>query len=692
MPRRRLALGWILASIVLSTIAVALLLAGLINRSTSYPNGVHPKRPDASSLTKLTDPARAPVPLAERTAVLTFDGGPSPRVAGRILALLRHRSVPATFFVTGSDAVRHPATLRAIVAGGDELGNGGFTYSDLANSHSWRQNLEMNATQSAIVDATGTATTLARPFGPGVQSAGDGLRVGRGALAGYDVVPTGQSPTRWDRPGPAALAELARPNGRQGVIVSLPATDAQADQTLQALPAIIDQLQARGYRFTTVSDAYQRPTSAAMHPVSAGESIRAWITVHAVRISAAFVVILGWLLLPLGALAVLRTVVVTALALAQVRKEKRRPSAVGDFQGPVSILVPAYNEEANIAATLTSLLSSRYPDFEVIVVDDGSTDRTPDVLATFADRATVLRQPNSGKAAALNTGIRHARHDVLVMVDGDTVFEPDTLAALVAPMWRHDVGAVAGNTKVANRRGLLGRWQHLEYVIGMNLDRRMFQLLDCMPTVPGAVGAFRRAALADAGGGVPTRTLAEDTDLTMAVNLAGWEVVYAARAIAWTEAPSTVSALARQRFRWSYGTMQAMWAHRRSIRPVRGHGRGHVGSRGIPYLVMFQVAQPLFAPIIDLYLIYALLFLDLRTVVLVWLVMTVLQLLSAWIALRLDRESARPLWALPVTQIFYRQLLYIVVLQSVASALSGARLRWHQPPRAGAAAAQLQQR
>jgi cellulose synthase/poly-beta-1,6-N-acetylglucosamine synthase-like glycosyltransferase len=351
--------------------------------------------------------------------------------------------------------------------------------------------------------------------------------------------------------------------------------------------------------------------------------------------------------------------------------------------------VPAYNEEANIAATVTSLLASDYPEFEVIVVDDGSTDATQDILLDFVDRVTVLRQPNGGKAVALNLGISRARHDIVVLVDGDTVFQPSTLAALVAPMSDPAVGAVAGNTKVANRRGLLGRWQHLEYVIGMNLDRRMFQLLDCMPTVPGAVGGFRRQALLEVAGGVPSRTLAEDTDLTMAINLAGWRVVYAAKAIAWTEAPSTTSALARQRFRWCYGTMQAMWAHRRTVRPVTGSGRGHVGSRGIPYLVMFQVFQPFLAPIIDLYLIYALVFLDVRTALVVWVSLTVLQLLSAAVALRLDHESLRCLWALPTTQIFYRQLLYVVVLQSVASAISGSRLRWHQPPRSGAAARQM---
>jgi cellulose synthase/poly-beta-1,6-N-acetylglucosamine synthase-like glycosyltransferase len=188
---------------------------------------------------------------------------------------------------------------------------------------------------------------------------------------------------------------------------------------------------------------------------------------------------------------------------------------------------------------------------------------------------------------------------------------------------------------------------------------------------------------------VPTRTLAEDTDLTMAINLSGWRVVYAADAIAWTEAPASIRALARQRFRWCYGTMQAMWAHRRSIRPVGGTGTGHVGSRGIPYLLTFQVGQPFLAPVIDLYLIYSLVFLDVRTALLVWGGLTALQLLSAWVALRLDGESARCLWVVPTTQILYRQLLYVVVLQSVASALSGSRLRWHQPPRTGAAARQL---
>ena len=196
--------------------------------------------------------------------------------------------------------------------------------------------------------------------------------------------------------------------------------------------------------------------------------------------------------------------------------------------------------------------------------------------------------------------------DLLVLVDGDTVFEPDAVGRLIQPLADPAVGAVSGNTKVANRRGLLGGWQHLEYVIGFNLDRRMFDVLDGMPTVPGAIGAFRRAALAGVGG-VSTDTLAEDTDLTMALCRAGWRVVYEPAAIAWTEAPSSLRQLWRQRYRWCYGTMQAMWKHRRAV--IERGPSGRFGRRGLTYLALFHVLLPLIAPVVDVFAIYGLLFL-----------------------------------------------------------------------------------
>jgi cellulose synthase/poly-beta-1,6-N-acetylglucosamine synthase-like glycosyltransferase len=238
---------------------------------------------------------------------------------------------------------------------------------------------------------------------------------------------------------------------------------------------------------------------------------------------------------------------------------------------------------------------------------------------------------------------------------------------------------VSGNTKVGNRGGLLGRWQHIEYVMGFNLDRRLYDVLRCMPTVPGAIGAFRRAALTDIGG-VSSATLAEDTDITIAIGRAGWRVVYAEEARAWTEAPASLSALWRQRYRWSFGTMQAVWKHKGAL---RDRDQRRIGWVGLPYLVFFQIALPLMAPLIDVFAIYGIVFLDPVPVIGYWLAFNVLNLVLGWYAFRLDRESPRPLWAMPLQQFVYRQLMYLVVIESVISALAGTRIRWQQIERTG---------
>jgi cellulose synthase/poly-beta-1,6-N-acetylglucosamine synthase-like glycosyltransferase len=265
------------------------------------------------------------------------------------------------------------------------------------------------------------------------------------------------------------------------------------------------------------------------------------------------------------------------------------------------------------------------------------------------------------------------------MVDADTVFEPDTIRNLVRSFAQPDVGAVSGNTKVGNRGGLLGRWQHIEYVMGFNLDRRLFDVLRCMPTVPGAIGAFRREALLDAGG-VSGATLAEDTDLTLAVGRAGWRVVYEENARAWTEVPATLKGLWRQRYRWCYGTLQSVWKHRAAI---WRRGESNIGRRGLPYLVLFQIALPFLAPLIDLFSIYGLIFLDTLAVLAFWTTFTLLQLVLGWFAFRLDRESPRVLWAMPVQQFVYRQLMYLVVVESVLTAIAGTRLHWRPIARRG---------
>ena len=227
---------------------------------------------------------------------------------------------------------------------------------------------------------------------------------------------------------------------------------------------------------------------------------------------------------------------------------------------------------------------------------------------------------------------------------------------------------------------MVAAWQHIEYVIGFNIDRRVYDVLRCMPTVPGAIGAFRRAALEQVGG-VSSDTLAEDTDLTMALCRAGWRVVYQEDARAWTEAPTRLQQLWRQRYRWSYGTMQSMWKHRRALLETGSSGR--FGRVGLINLALFQVLLPLLAPLIDVLLIYGLLFLDPVRTLLAWFAILAIQMLGAVYAFRLDRERLGVLWLMPAQQFVYRQITYAVLLQSAATAVAGVRLRWHKLHRAG---------
>jgi glycosyltransferase involved in cell wall biosynthesis len=534
-------------------------------------------------------------------------------------------------------------------------------------------------TQTALAGAAGVNTRLFRlPYSSTVDAlaARDGPAAERAGQLGYVVAFATEDGEDWRRPGPAVIAARSTPPLDRGGIVLLHDGGGDRSQTVQALDRLIPALQSRGYRFTTVSGIAGLDGNTMVHPVGFVARLQGQGLLIGLRVASTVARLFTLLLLVVGILAVARGVVLVALA----RRHVNRPpwSAATGFTPPVSVVVPAYNEEVGIAAAVASLAASDYPTFEIVVVDDGSTDRTAGVVAAIDDpRVRLLRQPNAGKPAALNTGIAHARHDIVVMVDGDTIFEPDTIRHLVAPLADERVGAVSGNTKVGNRRGLLGRWQHIEYVMGFNLDRRMYDVLFCLPTVPGAAGAFRKEALADVGG-VSDDTLAEDTDLTMALNRTGWRVVYSEHARAWTEAPSTIGQLWRQRYRWCYGTLQAAWKHRHAV-----NERTPLGVVGLPYLVLFQVVVPLLAPAIDLFGLYGLVFLDARAVAACWFGFNAFQMALAAYAFRLDHEPLGPLWTVPLQQLVYRQLMYLVVIESVAAAFSGRRLRWHKLQRTG---------
>jgi len=626
-------------------------------------------------------------PPPGRRIALTFDDGPSPEWTPKIAAILRAQHAPATFFEVGSQVVRNPRITAMLYRDGFQLGNHTFTHADPSQLPTWEAQLQVSLTESAISGITGIRPRLVRPpYSSTTEAVSTAQEHAWGALAsaGYIITLANYDTEDWARPGvPTIISNvLSSPGIRHGIggIVMMHDAGGNRAQTVAALPKLISGLRARGFRFVTVSQLAGIPTSVAEVPASGGQRLRG--SAFAAMLSFAALVT-NWL----TRLVMLVTILVglrmlAGLLLARVQRARVRNLGFDpDFTPGISILVPAHNEKLGIESAIRSLAGSRYAgELEVIVVDDGSTDGTAEIVERAGlERVRLLRQANAGKAAALNRALAASRHDIIVTVDADTVFEPDTLAALVQRFADPRVGAVSGNTKVGNRHGLIGRWQHIEYVMGFNLDRRMYEVLGSTPTVPGAIGAFRRRALADIGG-VSGATLAEDTDVTLDIGRAGWLVVYESRARAWTEAPSSVRAFYRQRSRWAYGTIQSMWKHRRALFSSE---EGGPGARAVLAIAVFQVLLPLTAPLIDLFAIYSIVFLDPMPILAFWGAFNLFQLVLAVAAFRFDGESMRPLWALPLQQFLHRQISYLVVYDSLVSALLGSRLTWQRSERTG---------
>ncbi|AUG80654.1 bi-functional transferase/deacetylase [Kitasatospora sp. MMS16-BH015] len=681
---------WLLLTTLILTLSAALLIQGYTQHMFgSTPDGAADHEGAAGAvpaqvvqggpvIDSAARPARTAGPRPD-TIALTFDDGPDPRWTPQILDVLHRNGVHATFFVIGTQVAANPELTRRIVAEGHQLGIHTFSHPDLSQLPAWQRSMELRETQLAVAGATGVTSSLLRPpYSAGNDSLRDAdwAAVQQAGTEGYLTVLTTQDSEDWQRPGVARILTNATPARGTGQVLLMHDAGGDRSQTVTALAALLPQLKSQGFHFATVSEAVGLP--AANRPATAADHWQGLALIGVLKGSGWGLDLLGWLLYAAGGISVLRAI---AVLVAARRHRRLRATPWGPpITGPVSVIVPAYNERAGIEPAVRSLLASDHL-VEVIVVDDGSTDGTADLVESLGlPGVRVIRQPNAGKPAALNTGIRAASHELVVMVDGDTVFEPDAVRLLVQPFGDPRVGAVSGNAKVVNRGGLLGRWQHIEYVIGFNLDRRLFDLAQCMPTVPGAVGAFRRSALLRLGG-VSETTLAEDTDLTMALCRAGWRVVYEERAHAWTEAPASLSALWRQRYRWCYGTLQAMWKHRSAI-GQRGQS-GKLGRRGLLYLLMFQVLLPLLAPAVDVTTVYGLVFIGPGRVLGLFAAFLALQLAMGVYAFRLDGERLGPLWSLPLQQFVYRQLMYLVVIQSVITAVAGSRLRWQRMERYG---------
>ncbi|MCX5261565.1 glycosyltransferase [Streptomyces canus] len=689
--RRRLPMRLLLPVLVLVALMAMLMLRGYVHseiladhriQSEASTDKVPEKILDGGPVIDTRSGRTTSLKMPDHRLVLTFDDGPDPIWTPKVLDVLKKHHAHAVFFVTGTMASRYPDLVKRIVDEGHEIGLHTFNHPDLTFQSKKRIDWELSQNQLALAGAAGIRTSLFRPPYSSFADAMDNKSwpvteyIG---TRGYITVVNNTDSEDWRKPGVHQILRNATPKNGKGAIVLMHDSGGDRHQTVQALDRLLPDMQDKGYEFDNLTEALDAPTA---HTAVAGPELwkgKAWIFLVQASEHITDVLVVG--LSIIGSLVIGRFVLMLLLSGIHARRVRRKDFRWGEpVTRPVSVLVPAYNEAKCIESTVRSLMASEHP-IEVLVIDDGSSDGTARIVEAMGlPNVRVVRQLNAGKPAALNRGLANARHDIIVMMDGDTVFEPSTVRELVQPFGDPRVGAVAGNAKVGNRDSLIGAWQHIEYVMGFNLDRRMYDVLRCMPTIPGAVGAFRRSAL-ERVGGMSDDTLAEDTDITMAMHRDGWRVVYAEKARAWTEAPESVQQLWSQRYRWSYGTMQAIWKHRKAL--VDRGPSGRFGRVGLPLVSLFMVVAPLLAPLIDVFLLYGVVFGPTEKTIVAWLGVLAIQLVCAAYAFRLDRERMTHLISLPLQQILYRQLMYVVLLQSWITALTGGRLRWQKLRRTG---------
>lgn len=354
-------------------------------------------------------------------------------------------------------------------------------------------------------------------------------------------------------------------------------------------------------------------------------------------------------------------------------------------EGPaVSILIPAYNEQENIAATIESVARTYYRNREIIVINDGSKDNTAqEVEAVIAahpeEHIRLITIENGGKARALNIGAAQALHDIVVVLDADAVLDPEAVSYFVPHFTDPKVGAVAGRVRTTNASNMLDIFQTLEYAIGQNIDKAAFSTINAIGVVPGPAGAWRKSCLLELGG-FHTDTLVEDQEMTLSMLHANYKVLYESRAIAYTETPHTIKNFLKQRFRWVYGTMQCFWKHKSIAveRPISS-----MNLVVMPNIFIYNIVLPLTYPLADSALIFGLIFGEWRSLVLPFVIFTCIDLLYALWGLRGEPNKWKLLLAVPLQRVVYRQLLYYTVYKGFVRALEGTGTSWNKFTKTG---------
>lgn len=651
---------------------------------------------------------------------ITFDDGPDPQWTPKILDVLKQKNVKATFFLIGAEAQNYPQIAERVYREGHEIGNHTFSHPDISNISGAYMKVELNMTERLFAARLGVKTLLFRPPYSIDQEpdTADQVRPLEFTQAkGLVTIGDKLDPNDWrDEPGRSSqdIAQSVFSNvppckGNTqtcGNILLLHDGGGNRGKTLQALPLIIDGLRSRGFELVPVSELIGKTRADVMPKLSsASERWSAFVDLLAFVV---FGLVSGFIVLVFfigDILMSARLLVVGTLAIYdRLRGRTRETRPTPEFTPPLAILIPAFNEEKVIERTVRAALMSHYPNFRVIVIDDGSSDRTYEIAKTaFASeiargKVLVLTKPNSGKADALNQALQFVTEEIFVGIDADTVIAREAVARLVPHFIDARIGAVAGNAKVGNRVNLWTRWQALEYITSQNFERRALNALGAVSVVPGALGAWRTSVVTEAGG-YQTDTVAEDGDLTMALLEKGYRVVYEDRAIAWTEAPTTANGLMRQRFRWSFGILQAVYKHRRAFTK-----RGTLGRVALPNIVVFQILLPLVSPFIDLMFVIGLINYglnkyfhpltvnpaDLQKLVLFFATFMIIDFIASTIAFLLERREPNAKengWLLAhvwLQRFAYRQLFSVVLIKTLKRAVEGRAFAWDKLERTAA--------
>ncbi len=653
---------------------------------------------------------------------LTFDDGPDPEWTPKILDVLKEKNATATFFLIGIQTDRFSGIAKRIYQEGHTIGNHTFTHPDVSNVSDAYMKVELNLTERLFASLVGVRATLMRPpyaidEEPDTADQVRPLQIPQDM--GYITVGNRIDPNDWnDVPRRHTAEEITayvlahlppcRPEDlRCGNIVLLHDGGGDRAETVRALPMIIDGIRARGFEVAPVYELLNKTRADVMAPLPAGELWAARLDRAAFWLFEVGVLGITWIFLVGDLLMTGRLVFIGTAAVYDRLHEKifGKPAEVASYRPKVAVLIPAYNEEKVIERTIRAALNSTYPNIRVIVIDDGSKDRTLEVARNaFAaeaasGRVLILGKHNSGKAEALNYGIEHIGDaELFVGIDADTIIAPDAISRLVPHFINPKVGAMAGNAKVGNRVNLWTRWQALEYITSQNFERRALDVLGAVSVVPGAIGAWRVSAVREAGG-YHIDTVAEDADLTMALLRRGYRVEYEDMALAYTEAPTNANSLMRQRFRWSFGILQAVYKHR-----VVFARKGALGWVALPNIVIFQILLPLVSPLIDIMFAVGTIWYYIQKhfhpdstdpssfhkLVLFFFAFLVIDFFASAIAFALERrrpDDKEDVWLLSqvwLQRFAYRQLFSIVLFKTLKRALEGRKFAWDKLERTAA--------